>query len=223
MSTPVPQIDPSGGAAPVVEGSPTGAQDGPSPAATGFDSDPLAAARSSDGIYQRLPDPVGQPAERAHRLVFHPVGLSKVLVLYFSTLGFYSMFWAYRNWRLLQTHTRQSLSPFWRSLFGRFWGFVLFREVRDDAVSRGARVAWRGGRLGMLYLATGFAMRLGGPWVLINYAGIIPVLVVQHTINQAARTAGVEPDRVYRGVHVPFIAIGPVLMAGLVYGLFFPE
>jgi hypothetical protein len=184
-------------------------------------ADPLAAARSDDGIFQRMPEPELGLTDERRVLVFHPVAVSKVLVLYVSTLGFYSMFWAHRNWRLLRDHTGQDLSPFWRSLFSRLWGFVLFREVRDDALSRGIPVSWRGGWLGLLYLALGMAWRLDGPASLVGLSAILPILVVQHTINRVSRDAGVQPDATYSVWHLPLIALGPHLLALIIYGTFF--
>ncbi|HET6762391.1 MAG TPA: hypothetical protein VFH27_01935 [Longimicrobiaceae bacterium] len=227
MSIPVPPIDSPGRPAALTADPRTCAccgQSVPSAGAVAIDpTDPLAEGRSADGIFQRLPDPEDEPAEEVRPPVFHPVALSKVLVLFLSTLGLYQVFWAYRNWARLREHTGQGLSPFWRSLFSGLWGFVLFREVRDDAVSRGVGVSWRGGWLGLLYLALGLGWRLDGPVMLIAFAAILPILIVQHTINEAARSAGIEPDGVYRGVHVPLIAVGPAIMALVVYGAFLPD
>lgn len=53
---------------------------------------------------------------------FFPVSRLKLLVMFFSTLGLYQMYWLYKNWKMVRLRTdEKNIMPFWRAFFGVFF------------------------------------------------------------------------------------------------------
>lgn len=142
------------------------------------------------------------------------------MILAFCTLGLYDLYWFYRNWRLVKNQFRRDLSPFWRAFFAPLWGFSLFGEIRDYANRHGRRVGWSAGLLGASYLIWIPTWRLPDPWWLISLFSFIPLIPVQHTINDVAAQRGLVPDRTYSGKHILAIVLGGIFTLLAVIGTF---
>lgn len=84
-----------------------------------------------------------QPGNANHR--FYSISMSKLTVLYFGTVGYYSVFWFYRLWRDLEVQTGRKFFPVIRALFAVFFVHELFRLIQKkdpDIVWRPNQLAW---------------------------------------------------------------------------------
>lgn len=61
--------------------------------------------------------------------VFFSVSLTKLYILSAITVGFYDLYWFYRNWLAIKNAEDRKISPFWRSIFSIFWVYPLFKEI----------------------------------------------------------------------------------------------
>lgn len=60
---------------------------------------------------------------------FYVVSDKKFLVLFMSTLGFYTVYWFYKNWKLHKESSGEDVWPIPRALFAIFFVHALFRRV----------------------------------------------------------------------------------------------
>lgn len=63
-------------------------------------------------------------------MAFYPVSVNKFMLMWILTLGAYSWFWFYRNWRYVKFNLgQQKVSPIWRAVFQIFWFYPLYKLV----------------------------------------------------------------------------------------------
>jgi hypothetical protein len=152
----------------------------------------------------------------------HPMAIHKLLLLDVCTLGFYKIFWFYRNWRRVRERTGKSLSPFWRSLFAPLWGFSFFDEVDDQARAAGVGFGWTPVALGLLYFVLSVAVRLPDPWWLATILTVLVLVPVQHTINALAARRDVRPDASFQAKHIAVCVVGGIFLVLAVLGTLLP-
>ena len=153
-------------------------------------------------------------------LPFFPVATHKFIALSICSFGIYELYWSYQNWKRIQLMTRGHISPFWRAFFAPLWGFSLFRQVRERAVSEQVTVAWSSSVLGALYLALSLSWRLPDPWWLISFATLVPMLPVQQVAQRVNQLRGSSEDRNehYSSANVILIVLGGLLLVLTIAG-----
>jgi hypothetical protein len=57
----------------------------------------------------------------------------EVLCWNIATFGFYSIWWHYKNWKLIQKNAETSIHPIIRAILHPFYGFALFDAIADTA------------------------------------------------------------------------------------------
>jgi hypothetical protein len=67
---------------------------------------------------------------------FFPVALVKFLVLSLLTMGLYSAYWMYRNWKAIKQKQQSELMPIARAIFGILWFYPLFLAFKKDSLER---------------------------------------------------------------------------------------
>ncbi len=61
---------------------------------------------------------------------FYPVSVNKFILMWVMTLGFYAIYWFYRNWQYVRhSDNSSSASPLWRAIFFQFWYFPLYLRL----------------------------------------------------------------------------------------------
>ena len=62
--------------------------------------------------------------------VLYPVTTTKFLIMSLGTMGVYTSYWFWQNWRWLRDMNDQNVSPFWRGfVFPALWNFGLFSRI----------------------------------------------------------------------------------------------
>ena len=102
---------------------------------------------TSDNIYSAPaadlkdgPRLLGEDA--AAELKFYVVAPRKFILLYVCTLGFYKLYWFYKNCSSYKAHSNDSMWPVVRAFFSIFFVHSLFRRVDETIKERSPGYSW---------------------------------------------------------------------------------
>lgn len=168
---------------------------------------------------------------------FYVVSVRKFWTLYVATLGFYELYWFWRNWKLLRDSRKLDIWPIPRSLFSIFFAHALNREI--DAALTKARVVhtWSASSVATNYVVFTLISRLadrlagrsiGSPYVdLISLACLAPLGYSMFQTQRAANAASADPDGTTNhrltGANWGWIAFGTLLWLLTLVGILIPE
>ena len=130
----------------------------------------------------------------------------RVVVLSIVTLGFYNLYWFYRNWEQLKKYKNLDISPGWRTvgLFIPIYNIVIiykqFRDIRNFAIAAECKAFSSPGYLtfayvvsyGLVSLVTRYGWGLTDPtkiisvtvlYVFISLSAALLLALVQKTLN----------------------------------------
>ncbi len=98
------------------------------------------------------PEPDGhiETKEGAHQ--FYVVSKPKVAVLFLATLGWYSIYWFYVNWRNYRDNSGEKLMPALRSIFYIFFTHSLFNKVDASLKNKQINYDWSPKMLATLFV-----------------------------------------------------------------------
>lgn len=86
--------------------------------------------------------------------------MGKFTLLYFCTMGFYSLYWFYRNWAAAEAITGRNLFKFGRTVFAMFYVHQLFALVESEQKTEEQQYYWRPMYLAWFYIGAGAAQYL---------------------------------------------------------------
>jgi hypothetical protein len=157
--------------------------------------------------------------------VFFSVSVPKLLVMTICTLGFYQIYWFYRNWIYVKQRERTDISPVWRSIFKVIFCYSFFRRVKDSATANGIAaappsvitVAW------IVFLLLAY---LPKPYFLLTFCAGVILLPIQNTVNSI--NAGIAPhcdsNSRYSAWNIAIILLGGgALLLAMVGALIGPQ
>lgn len=81
--------------------------------------------------------------------------MGKFTLLYFATMGFYSIYWFYRNWMAAEAITGRKMFKVGRTLFAMFFVHQLFTLVQSQQKEEGQQHSWRPIFLAWFYIGAG--------------------------------------------------------------------
>lgn len=81
--------------------------------------------------------------------------MGKFTLLYFGTMGFYSLYWFYRNWTAAEAITGRNLFKIGRTLFAMFFVHQLFALVQSQQKTEEQQYPWRPMYLAWFYIGAG--------------------------------------------------------------------
>src|ERR1700712_5207739 len=61
------------------------------------------------------------------------VSTLKFILMSIGTLGFYQLYWHYKNWSYLKISKSLDIMPFGRAIFAHLWAFSLFNYIYKSA------------------------------------------------------------------------------------------
>jgi hypothetical protein len=123
------------------------------------------------------------------------LGIPKLIALQVLSLGFFSTYWFYRQWRDYARWRRRRVIAWGRALFALFYVVQLFRGIDQAGRDVGRRIKWSPANQAMLYLGLSLtALLLGrgsgyaevGLGTLLPIAAVIPLTSAQRAANTAA-------------------------------------
>jgi hypothetical protein len=170
------------------------------------------------------PAPPSRPAAPdPAAIALHPMDVTKLVVMSTATFGLYNLFWFYRNWTLRNVHRRREVWPLARAFFSALFAYSLFDDVAWEVARVGREPAWHPGWMGLLYFILHALWRLPDPYWFLCFGAVIPLAVVQASINGANRAcpAPLPVNDGYSALNLVGILLGGVLGVLSVIGTLF--
>lgn len=128
------------------------------------------------------------------------VAPTKFMILAFSTMGMYSLYWFYKNWSLQRRAYGLNIWPAPRAIFAVFFTHQLFRAIDTQAHERGYAPGWNASGQATLYVGLAVASQItsrfseaanvGSAFVLVSLglglASVGPLFAAQKVANLVA-------------------------------------
>lgn len=165
---------------------------------------------------------------------FYVVSTSKLLVLFFTTLGSYQLYWFYKHWKCHAPYAQRKVSPFWRAVFAIFFTHTLFSAFQMRAAER--QVGRPLKEMATLYVVLTIASRVldrlvsadtpAGPLdlasMVIGLSAVAPLVVAQRVANAACDDPEGATNERFTAVNYVFMGIGSLLWLGIAASLALP-
>lgn len=118
------------------------------------------------------------------------VTTTKLVVMYLLTVGFYGLYWFYKNWKAVKTNDDPEVMPFWRTFFLIFYIKPTFDKVQSEATRRGHDFTTYSIPSTVVVIATFYvAYAFPAPYnfliSLMGFIGLIPANLVAGKLNQS--------------------------------------
>jgi hypothetical protein len=161
--------------------------------------------------------------------VFLYIPIGRLVVMSILTLGFYDVYWIFRNWRFFKERDGLRIWPFWRGIFSYFFLSSLLEKIKSDtATNRGVPAPFSSGGLAtgwiILTLVGGILCRQGDPvaylvGLLLSAPAFCFLLPVQRHINAINEALPIRPAYCGWSVgHIVCVAHAIVLWLMLIVG-----
>ena len=121
--------------------------------------------------------------------VFFPVSIRKLVVMSTATLGFYLVYWAYKNWQLIKARDGIKIRPFWRAVFFIFFIHPLLEKIKSTANTNGVSTNYSSLLITSVLIALRIIDRVSTelPFMVNIVIGVgygLVLISVQKTVNQ---------------------------------------
>ena len=129
---------------------------------------------------------------------FYVVSGKKFLLLYFFTLGLYTLVWFYIHWRRYSRSNKKKMWPVMRAIFSIFFAHSLFKRICDAAIEKKPDLKWNHQNAATIYVLFAVAgsildrlsyKSIGTPTT--DILSILTLLVTAPVIYKAQMTANV--------------------------------
>jgi hypothetical protein len=171
---------------------------------------------------------------------FYIASPTKFTILYFATLGLYSIYWFYAHWASYRRSSGHRVWPIARAIFNIFFTHSLFKKIQTKLTEQKFAFGWNPGSLATAYvfltIVSHILDKLGTKGIGTPYTDTIPFLlmpVIYFTLlipQKAANTASGDPNGETNGTftwaNYVWIIIGVllwlivVLSYGVAFGIF---
>lgn len=164
---------------------------------------------------------------------FYVVSERKFLVLFLSTVGMYSAYWFYRNWKTYKTANDLAIWPIPRGIFSIFFVHSLFERIREKATSKQLDLFSNASNVATLYvvltIVSSIMDRLSSRDYFEPYAGFVSValvpviclmlLKVQRVINKCEGDGDGALNANLTGLNYLWVFLGILVWCLVVLGL----
>ncbi|HEX6202495.1 MAG TPA: hypothetical protein VF100_05785, partial [Thermoanaerobaculia bacterium] len=160
-------------------------------------------------------------AEPADPPPFFAVSRRKLLVMSLATAGLYEIYWFYKHWQAVNRWEVNKVWPVARALFSPLFAYSLFERIRHAAALREVRApALSSGLLALAYFLAAASWQLPSPADLASTLTVVPLLVVQGSMNRLHSDLGHEPRNTrFTGWNVAAIVFGALFWTLALAGL----
>lgn len=156
-----------------------------------------------DNPYQAPTAPVADPGAGTEP-EFYVVAARKFLVLMIATLGGYSLYWFWHNWRQQNRVRKRDYWPIPRAIFQIFFAHALFAEIRRRLDGAGSTLAFAPQPMAILFVVSSLGStisdrlagrNIGSPWTdVLGLLLLIPVTWTLYRAQLAANAACGDAD-----------------------------
>jgi hypothetical protein len=179
----------------------------------------------------QIADPVQEAAPE-----FYIVSRSKLLILFYATLGAYTLYWFWRNWKLHKIRRKLDLWPVARAIFSIFFAHSLNREIEYRVSRGGHRHDWSPNAWATVYVVSTIAgnildrlSTMGIGWPAVDIASLLFLLPTGYALvrSQVAANIACDDPEATQNRHLTmanyvWIVLGLMLWALLLLGLGMP-
>lgn len=185
-----------------------------------------AGANTGPVVYRIEREPAdGMASIDPATLSFFPVAVHKFLVMSIFTLGFYELYWCYKNWVRIEQRTSHGISPLLRAIFAPVSSFWLFAEIHRHMERSGIAAEWNPPMQGAGYLALSAAARLPNGWwtvSMLSFAAFVPAVSSIQKLHER-ESGGAAPNSNYTTANIVTIAVGALLLLLILAGSLLPD
>jgi len=136
-------------------------------------------------------------------VTFYPMAPGKLALLYVGTLGLYSFYWFWQQWRAASMQGGEKMRPAWRAAFFPVTSHALFEAVAKAVAAQHAGLAWGHPRplparllaVVLMLFVWAVPLLLPAPWVFLWLLGFLPLVAVQRAINGLNESSGYHYQR----------------------------
>lgn len=128
---------------------------------------------------------------------YYAVSLPKLALLSLGSFGLYNFWWFYQQWRAVQASRDEAIRPGWRAVWAVVYCYPLFQCIQHDVWGAGGRMRPGAPLLTISFVGLLMLHILPGGYGLSAVLAVVPLLVVQQSINELCMTVApaVQPDR----------------------------
>jgi hypothetical protein len=159
---------------------------------------------------------------------FFAVSTRKLVLMSICTLGFYQIYWFYKQWRCVQERNEPNIMPAMRAIFAVFFGYALFKRVRDFAHPGLKPESLAAGMLALVWLVLQLTPSLPNvpqPVNLLTFISVAGLVPVQSRINRINDQLAPDHDRNDRFSSANWVGLvlGGILFVLAVLGSMMPN
>lgn len=160
---------------------------------------------------------------------FYVVSPRKMVTLYVSTVGIYSLVWFYKHWVQVKESERANISPLGRCIFALFFTHQLFRRMRSAARSNGAESHWDAEGSATAFVALSIGSTIASRFdpavltalsLMLTLGALVPMVGAQRVANAASGDAQGASNSELSGGNWVAIVLGVLFWALALVGLF---
>ncbi|MCU7915215.1 MAG: hypothetical protein KZQ65_04715 [Candidatus Thiodiazotropha sp. (ex Gloverina cf. vestifex)] len=164
---------------------------------------------------------------------FYVVSIQKFTVLFLSTIGLYTIYWFYANWKRYRYAAGYKIWPIPRAIFSIFFAHSLFDKVQTGLKRRGQEYKWMPSTVATLYVIIAIlgnvmdSIAVKGIWS--PYSDVLSVLSVfalyfilvkpQRAINLSEGDPGGISNSSFNVVNYVWVGLGLVIWSFVIIGL----
>lgn len=149
--------------------------------------------------------------------------LGNFIILSIITLGFYNLWWIYKEWIFFKQKENASFYPFVRTLFSLFFLGSLFSRIQTFAIEKGYQKSFSINFLFVGYIFLNFLGRLPEPYFLISFFSFLFLIQPYRALNYAKLNSPdieVIQHKNFTGPQILIILIGLLLWGFVIFGFF---
>jgi hypothetical protein len=150
---------------------------------------------------------------------FFAVSLFKLALMCFCTLGFYQLYWFYKQWQAVRRREYSNVLPAARALFAIFFCYPLFKRVRQRGIQLGIEPRLQAGVTAIGYIVCSLAGFIPNPlgWlVLVAIFLLLPVQAHANKINAIDAPAHDRNDKLSGWNWAVIVPIGLMILMAIV-------
>jgi len=165
---------------------------------------------------------------------FYVVSIRKFTLLFFFTLGIYTVYWFYKNWSLYKAHTHGNQWPVPRAIFSIFFTHSLFGNIESSLFQKNKDYSWDAGGLASLYVILTIVSRvldqlsnrsIGSP--ITDLISLATVPMIYYVLMSAQKAVNISQDdelgegnKAITGFNICWMVLGVVMWALVILGIF---
>ena len=157
---------------------------------------------------------------------YFPVSDTKLILMGFATLGFYELYWSYKNWEMVKEREKSNISPFWRAVFIIFFIYPLFKQINGSASHFQVHVSFNPGWLATAWIGLNLVGQLlPAPFSFVTFLSVLFLLPVQTIVNQinGQESPSHDPNDKFTLANYLVMALGGIWFLLILLGTFLPE